>query len=30
MTLIGVEFDKGGQYDTEEAALQIFNVRANT
>jgi hypothetical protein len=30
MTLSGVEFDKGGQMDTEEAALQIFNIRAKT
>jgi hypothetical protein len=26
MTLIGVEFINGGQYDTEAAALQILNV----
>ncbi len=30
MTISGVEFINGGQYDSEEAALQIFNVRVNT
>lgn len=30
MTLSGVEFINGGQYDTTDAALQIYNVRVNT
>lgn len=30
MTLIGVEFINGGQYDTERAGLEIINVRRYT
>jgi hypothetical protein len=30
MTISGVEFIRGGQNDTEEAALQVFNIRAQT
>lgn len=30
MTLTGVEFIRGGQYDTERAALEIVNVRKYT
>jgi hypothetical protein len=30
MTLVGVEFVNGGQYDTEVAALEIVNIRRYT